>query len=439
MLSRLFWCAVSPIALFPHAALAQGSDAVVGLEVEQITAIRTSDSDVSLARLTLLPEIDWAIDEAWQANAQLRLEVADDGTGLGSLENYSPASRPLIDADNARLEIDELTLAFRSGGTAVTLGKQTIVWGTLDGIRVTDRFDAIRFRDFILTDTRPERISRWGVRLQHETGTWEFDGAFVLDSTVNQLGQDGDAFFPQATRFRGGIRAGVEAPIQVADRGRLLDDATYGARATKQFNNGTISFIGISGPDTEAVIVPPQSTVDEAVLLDFPRRELFGASLDLSLGSIVFRLEGAHIPNQPINTLSDTPLLSGPTLSSLDRPRTIIGLGADLIAPGDVFLNVQLAADHIDAGESVLVRPETDVIASLTAQKPFRRDTMTAVLEFAGTFTDGDGVVRPRLEYDVTDQFEVAIGGDLIFGPREGQFGQYRNQTRIWVRFKLNL
>ena len=189
-------------------------------------------------------------------------------------------------SDTSRLEIDRAVLTYKKGRTRVILGKQTMAWGVLDGIQITDRFDPVRRRDFVFTESRPERISRWGARVQKKHGDWSFDAGLSVDPTVNQLAQQGDAFEPTSTRFRAGIPI-TEAQVSLIteDRGEYFKDSTYGIRATRRIGNSTLSGLWFSGPETDPTF-SLSSTTAGAVSLNYPRRDLFGVSYDKAAGPV---------------------------------------------------------------------------------------------------------------------------------------------------------
>ncbi len=400
------------------------------LQTEYWTGVGFDEGRHVLSRFTLRPDAEWRFAKRWRIETAIRLEVADDDTGLGSKATYSGAARPFLRSDDARLEIDEAVLAYRRRDLRLTLGKQTTPWGVLDGVRITDRFDAVRLRDFVLTETRPERIARWGVRARKKVAGLRFDFSVAFDPTVNQFSNIGDAFEPTAPRFRGGIPADVAAPpVVVSDRDRYWADATYGARISRTFGPATASALAFSGPETDPILAADLgSDGAPGVALIFPRRELYGAAIDVAAGATVLRFEAAHIPDQPVNTRTDEPL------SFTRRPRTLAGVGVDWNAPGDVFVNGQLAVDHIDEADEMLVRPQTDVIATLRAQRRFAHDAWTVKAEFIGALSDGDGTFRPSVQYQLTDTVGIAAGVDALFGDRDEQFGQYRDQSRAWLR-----
>lgn len=432
-MSGMKWGAAYALAAALAAAPASADVSLerFSIRLEHWTAVQFDDGELTLARTTLAPSARFRLSPAWRLDAEARLEFADDDVGLGSLDGYSSIAQPLIRTDEARLEIDRLTLTYRRGPTNVVLGKQSVAWGVLDGLQVTDRFDAIRRRDFVLTDIRPDRLSRWGVRARTRMGETGIDFAVAFDPTVSQLAEDDATFAFTAPRFRGGLPPeAAPAEVRVATRDDLLRDATVGLRLSRSIGVFDVTALVISGPDTDPVLQPGDVTPQGLeVILDHPRRELFGVTVERGLGQLVLRFEAAYVPDQPVNVVD--PALP---LSVEERSRFLAGVGLDWEAPGDVFVNAQLGVDHIADGALATVRPETDVIGTLRLHRDFLNDTVRVQTEYIGSLSDGDGVIRPSVEWRMNDTVTLAAGVDAHFGDSAGQFGQFDDASRAWLR-----
>ena len=406
-------------------------------EIDYWAGADGEEGRIALSRLSLHSALRLRAGESWDIDLAGRVEAADDRTGLGTTRSYSPASRPLIDGEHVRLEIDQFVLSRRFGANRLSIGKQTLAWGVLDGIQITDRFDPVRRRDFVLTEFRPERLARWGLRWRHDGEGLRADLAVAFDPTVNQLAQAGDRFEPLAPRLRGGLSSDLDASnidIIQSDRDRYWRDATYGLRLSHAIGRADASLLFLSGPDPEpllrvAGIDPERPTIE----LVYPRRKLIGATLEVPAGSRVWRVELAHIPDQPINLDSALPLASD------ERGRSLAGLGLDWNAPEGWFVNAQLAVDRLSGCSPKAIRPQTDVIATLRAQRGFVQDTLKFRSEVLASLSDGDGVVRAALDWQISDPWRLSIGADWLFGTRAGLFGQYCDASQLWLRMRWSL
>lgn len=392
------------------------------LQTETVLAAATRGGP-SQARVTLLPETRLRMGRAWSAEGRLRVEGAASDTGLGTRETYSNVAEPWQWGNDVRLEIDAATLSWRKRTTQLTLGKQTVAWGVLDGVQVTDRFDAVRRREAVFTQERPERLSRWGARARFRLGETRLDAAAAFDGSVNQLARTGDAFDIRAARSRGGLPADIVPTSIHVD---TPDDPTLGLRASRTIGSSDTSVMVIHGPDTEPVFRADGSGVE----LRYPTRTLFGATWQRAAGAQVWRLEGAYIARQAVNLAPTQGLVSA------RESRWLIGSGLDWSLPVGLFLNAQLALDHIDAGDSDLARPETDVVSTLRIQRSFRNERWRAVLEMINVLSDGSGSLRPALTWQQGDSLALDLGADLIWGQERDLIGQFERASRVYLRIR---
>lgn len=422
-------CCAALALVAPPAAKAEDISATLRVKAQTQAAIRLDDSAASLARLSVQPRFLIRSMKGWRAEISARLVAAPDETGLGTISTFSGASKPVELGGDGRIELDRAVVTLGTGDHRVTLGKQSLAWGILDGLQVTDRFDPVNRTEGVFGEVRPQRIARWGVRWQAQLAGTEVDAAAAFDPTVSQLPLVSDAFAPTAPRLRAGLPAGASTPpVKVSARDRYLEDATFGVRASRSLGRSEVSLVLISGPETEPVFTPAATPDGPAIELRYPRRALIGATFDRSDGPRVWRVEAAYIPDQPVNVRTLQ------SISVANRPRFLAGLGLDWSAPKDVFLNLQLGIDHIDAGGNDLVRPETDVIATLRLQRAFLNERLWLKGEALGTLSEGDGAFRPWLEWRQSDDLIVSVGADLIWGREEGLFGQFESQSRLWTR-----
>lgn len=431
MARRGFPEAVAGLMLAGLALPATAGGAGARLDAEAWWGVRTGDGAVSLARMTLVPSARPGLAEGISLDLRARLAFAPDRTGLGTQATHAPWSRPLRLGDDGQLELDRAVVQVRSGATRVTLGKQALAWGVLDGVQVTDRFDAVRRRDGVATDVRPERIGRWAVRLETDVGGVRLDAAAAPDPTVNQQARPGDAFAARAPRFRAGLGAEDGAlPTLLDRRTRALADATLGLRLSATVGRLDATALALRGPEGDPLLLPALADGRPALRLAFPRRTVLGGSLVLPAGGTVWRLEVAHSPDQPLNL--DAPAAG--RLAVVRRPRSIAGLGLDWQAPGRLFVNAQLIADHVAGGGAVLARPATDLIATLRLHRDVAGDSVRLRAEILADLARGDALVRPAIAWKADDRLTLSGGADLFTGPRDGLFGQFRGESRLWMK-----
>jgi hypothetical protein len=103
------------------------------------------------------PYLLWQPDRAWELRLGLRLDAVSQRGGLAPY-------------DDARADIGDTYVRFRSGDARVTLGAQTIVWGRVDAIPVADRVSRVDLTRFILDDLAERRRAQWALRWEQNLG-----------------------------------------------------------------------------------------------------------------------------------------------------------------------------------------------------------------------------------------------------------------------------
>lgn len=419
---HLKYLGLASIALFytgySCTTLANDTQYEGAISISQMFAVGTSNDKNDLARTTLLPSFEAKTRSGWRAKMTLRLERYDADTGLGTRDTFDSISKPWEISDSTYLEIERATLTWRKRATRITFGKQTFAWGVLDGIQVTDRFDATRKREAIFVDQRPDRIPRWGARAEFRAAKIRWDIGLLLDGTGDQLASLGSTYAVQAGRYRAGIMAGQDLPpINV----NTSDDATGGLRGSSRLGKYDVSLLVIHGPDPEPLFLLSNNAID----ITYESRTLLGTTIQRPDGPRVWRLEVASINNQPVNT-------SNNGLSIEDRSRWLAGVGLDWDLPQNTFLNIQVGVDYI-SGDG-LFRPNKDVISTIKLQKMLMNDSLKVSAELIGSLRENDGTFRPAIALQVSDTFYLQAGIDVVWGDVNEVLGQFSKTDRVWLR-----
>ena len=46
-------------------------------------------------------------------------------------------------------------------------------------------------------------------------------------------------------------------------------------------------------------------------------------------------------------------------------------------------------------------------------------------------FNDGDGLIRPKISYDLRENISVWAGADIFYGDKNGLFGEFDDNDRL--------
>ena len=107
------------------------------------------------------PQLEYRFSEDTRVTAIARLYSEGFDylePGRPSQAEVAPNSRRLLLGDRSDIELREFYLKTLLWGTHLTLGKQQVVWGKADGLKLLDVVNPQNFREFILDNFDDSRI-----------------------------------------------------------------------------------------------------------------------------------------------------------------------------------------------------------------------------------------------------------------------------------------
>lgn len=397
-------------------------------------AVNTNNGDSQSLSLTLKPKFDLAFDSGWQLKSSLRLRSeAINGMQIDDIERgtYSDYSTPALLNEATELELREFTLQGEIGQTYLTLGKQQIVWGKADGLKVLDIVNPQSFREFILEDFDDSRIPLWSVNIEQKWNDWDLQFLWIPDQTYHAL-PDPDATFaftsPELVPVAPpGVQVEIERPRRPNN---VLLDSDVGFRAATFWRGWDITFnylyqynnlpafrqtLSKTGGQTVATVTP-----------EYERTHVIGATFSNAFADWVLRGEIGYFSNHSF--IGTNPLRRQGVVQS---PELHYVLGLDWNAPGDVLLSGQLIQSWMLKDAEYSTRDRLDTTLTGLVRRHFLYETLTAEVLVIANLNNGDGIIRPKLSYQWQDNISTWVGADIFYGDRKGVFGQFGGNDRI--------
>lgn len=397
--------------------------------VELTVGVGAWSDEVTQLQLEAEPrlEFDLSPTSGVVLSARLRLDGEDRlEPQTPALDSYAPASRPATIAGSGTLELRDAYWETRFGRGIARFGKQQIVWGRLDGVKVLDVVNPQSFREFILDDFGDSRISLWAAYLDLFAAGWRLEAALLPDYTAHEIPEPGAWFELTAPRFRFGAATDDAALPAVTDPGRrALNHGALGLRLSRTLGRFDVSALAYSGNDHEPlgrVIGTGQGPVIERF---HRRREVFGASAATSFGAVALRVEAALQPARAFNTRDAT------GLRTTRADQVSAGIAADVDGPLGLFVNLQFLWDEVLEAPAALLRPARDRSATVFLRRSFAYETTRVEARWYHSFSEGDDLLKLTLEHEVADDTAIYLSGDWFDGTRKGLFGQFAARDRI--------
>ena len=328
--------------------------------------------------------------------------------------------------DNYEKEI-ELGEAYILGSLTDSLdikaGRQIVVWGKSDNIRVTDVLNPLDLREPGLTDIEDLRLPVTMTRLDYYIGHWGLTGIAVHEIRFNKSPEYGSDFYP------------AKMPLPHEDKPKSRAENTeFALAANGIFSGWDISFywahIYDDIPHRELVSSgpPPQTEMKHA------RLKMYGIAFNIALGNWLLKTEAAYLDgieffNSPHTRYSRTDVLAGVEYSGFK----------------DTTVSIEAVNRHINSFDNILKQPPDEAqedefqwVVRLT--RDFLNDTLTLTL-LASTYgtTGQDGAFqRFSVEYDISDAFSVNAGLVTYRSGDKVQFKNIRDNDRLFLEFKYS-
>ena len=385
------------------------------------------------SEIILKPEFSYRLNKHSKLilKGQLYTELNDHlETGVPQEKTVSNLSKRVFIGDRTNLELRELYYYTRiKNKVHLTIGKQQIVWGETDGLKLLDVVNPQNFREFILDDFEDSRIPLWSLKAEFDIKNVGIQIVWVPDNTYH-ITQDFDAPFFTKSLFQSppeGVPTMFNALIKPK---RFIVDSDIGFKLST-FNKGwdlSLNYfyyfddlpvfynkLQLTENNTPLVVISPK----------FQRQHLIGGTFNKVFGSSTFRGEIAYIFDQSFS--STRPDASfGIETSNLFKS----AIGIDYIK-GENMISAQLFSDIITDAISPYNRDKFETNTSLKISREMMNDNLNIETLWVHNANHGDGYIKPQMSYWMNTNTQLFLGSSIFYGNRNNLFGQFKDRTRI--------
>ena len=427
------------IMLGQSAALAVDFDSSITATTQW--TVNTRNGDSQSLNLSLVPEFNVSFENGWQIQSSIRLRAeAIDGMQIDDINrsSYSDYSKPARLNDAVELELRELYLQGEIGDTFLILGKQQVVWGKADGLKVLDIVNPQSFREFILDDFESSRIPLWTLNVERSVAGWDLQFLWIPDQTYHALPEQNATYSFTSPELVPSPPPGVPVNIEQAKRpNNVFLDSDVGLRATIFWKGWDITFNYLYQYDNLPVLRQRVSIAGGKPIVtitpEYERTHVIGTTFSNAFAAWVVRGEIGYFTEHYF--IGKNPLLNQGVVKS---PELHYVLGLDWNAPWDVLLSAQLIQSWVINDADKTTRDKLDTTFTGLIRRNFLYDTLTAELLVIANTNNGDGIIRPKISYEWQDNIKTWLGADIFYGDPQGVFGQYNRNSRIVVGMEIS-
>ena len=395
-----------------------------GTRIEIETAQTTQHNETQKVEFQLSSDVDIELSE----NSKLKLQ----GRLRHDTENH-------LDKDNTSLELREFVLETTAGDAFLTLGKQQVVWGKADGLKILDVINPQDWREFILDDFDDSRIPLWAVNVEYPVEDNTLQLITVLQQQYHKRADLGTAYeftsslyvpvAPSTVPVSMNSTKQPDTTIENADVGfrwgGFAGGWDYSVNYFYHYDDNPVLF--------RSVVITEQST--EIVIKPYYKRShLIGGTLSNAFGDVTIRAELGYFVDRyfSTNNVNDAD-------GVVENDEFAYVLGVDWFGLSDTLVSVQLFQSSLKNDQPGLLRDPIISTTTFLLERDFLNETLKARFLWLHNLNRDDGLLRPKISYDYSDEITWWLGADIFYGSSKGFFGQFSQNDRVLLGIEIGI
>jgi hypothetical protein len=389
-------------------------------------AVGETTREVQTAETVADIDLGASFASGWSVRAALRARFDTEDRlepGRPGQRERSSYNRRWLLGDSADVELRELYADGRLGPLFLRIGKQQIVWGQADGLRVLDVVNPFSFREFVWPEPQDRRIALWSVKSEIPLGPATLQLVWLPDPTYDEIPL-GNAAFAVTTPLL--VPQGAQSiPIEPVRRPRGRDTSDAGARLS-MFLGGwdvTLNYLDHVYDDP----VPFVAMREEGPVLapGYERSRLMGATLSNAFGSTTVRGEIGYSADRWFLTTAPT---DPDRVFRSDELAFVVGL--DNTALADTLLSVQYFQSTVRDPVVGMTRLRRERQATFLMQRSWRNDSFRWRALWLRSVDRDDGAIQARISWQASANLAIGMSVERFYGQRTGLFGEFRDASR---------
>ena len=367
-------------------------------------------------------------------------------------------NQPLVFVDNLSQKKDSPVAAIREFYVDIyrpnydlRLGKQFVIWGVLEGMRITDEINPLDFRELITPDLLDYRIPLWTAKVDYYLPSATVEGIWIPDLRFHKPAPPGSEW-----------ELLQEVPNTTFPDSFTIRDSEFGIKLTREISGGEIALSYFYTWDDFPVIFRSariDSATDPVFFPTYTRINMYGATLVKDIGGSILKGELAYVPDKYFGLHNNTDKNNDGYLDSqgeLKRRHIRWGLGLDFNING-FDLSPGIAQWIILDYDRDLIQDKYDTSLTLFARKPMWNQSAVFQVLAIALVNLHELYLKPKITFNITDHFQIATGFDLFYGKRSTLglsasggavtnlnsveqsaqfFGNFNDNDRVFAEFK---
>jgi hypothetical protein len=351
----------------------------------------------------------------------------------------SAASKRLYVGSALELELRELYIDVGFKNANLRAGKQQVVWGQADGLKLLDVVNPQDFSRFILDDFDQSRIPIWMVNLELFLPIGDLQLLWIPDASVHNLANSNTSY--EMTASLANVPADAPYSIEVAEHpDNVIKDSDIGTRLSIFAGGWDLTVNYLYHYDDFPVIRRELTGSGLIFSPGYERTHTFGITASNAFGDFIVRSELAYNSEKYVSTRT----IASSNLPNYERDSNGVEssrefgyvVGLDWTGLTDTFISLQLFQSILlDGGD--YVRDQTDTNVSILVRRYFLNESLKFELLGLRHQNDGDSLIRLSADYELTSNTTLGFFSDTFNGAASELYGQFDDKDRLGFRVTI--
>lgn len=326
-------------------------------------------------------------------------------------------------------------------------GRQVIIWGRSDNLRITDALNPLDSLEPGLADIEDIRLPVTMAALDFYIDNWNLALIWIPEIRFSKLPPQGSdfSFYQSLTVGESSSSSLPEIHDRKPDH---ISDSSYALSLGGIFSGWDISFYAArlwqDAPVVSDVDFNLLTSSIDALTLAHRRYSTLGSAASLAHGNWLMFYEIALLKDYNFNALRPSALLPGsPELLILEKDRIDVLIGTEYNGLTDTTISLEIANRHVRNYERSLhdfsVR-ENQMETALRYQRTFVRERwrLLALGLWFGEKAQYGAIYRVQLSYELTDDWDITGGLLRYHAGDTAPLNGYEDNDRVFIDVKYS-
>jgi len=322
------------------------------------------------------------------------------------------------ESDSQGFDLREFYLDMFYDKFDVRVGRQFVVWGVLEGVRIVDEINPVDFRELLTPDLLDVRIPLWmaNVNYYRNEGTYQF--LWIPDLRFHKPAPPGSEWE---------LLQEVPGTVYPASG---IKNSEFGLRLSTNVWDSDLTFSYFYTWDDFPVVFR-RSQIDQLqdpeFMPTYTRISMYGSTLSKQIGEYILKGELAYVTDKYFAVIDVDRDGDGflDNLGEFQRNHIRWGLGVEFNWKGFDISPAVTQWIILDYDEA-MVQDEFDTSVNVFIRRDFPQSNILFEFLAIDFINQAELYLNPEWTFRITDRFQVSTGAD-IFSGRQSQFGVLAN------------